>query len=164
MIGTSANLRSIVRQTRVTRTLPYAPSIFICHDSRDKRAIARPIAQGLTDLDCDVWFDESKLGAGDRLRACIEQGLKECEKCVVILTPCFLKNLGWARTEFDAIIAREIRERRDIVLPVWAGVSHEQVARYCLALADRVGVQWTLGCAEVVRRLYVALIKRTAAG
>lgn len=51
------------------------PLAFIAHDSRDKDAIARPIAVGLARLMCPVWFDEFSLRVSDRLRESIERGL-----------------------------------------------------------------------------------------
>jgi hypothetical protein len=96
------------------------PLAFICHDSRNKEAIAKPIALGLAKLMCPVWFDEFSLNVGDRLRESIEKGLKECKKCVLILSPEFFANTGWTRAEFNSIFTRGIIEKKDFVLPVWA--------------------------------------------
>jgi hypothetical protein len=68
------------------------PVAFICHDSRDKDAVARPIAVGLEKRMCWVWFDEYSLNAGDSLRESIEQGIKESKKCIVIISKHFISN------------------------------------------------------------------------
>lgn len=130
------------------------PLAFICHDSRDKAQVARPIAIGLSKLMCPVWYDEFSLRVGDRLRESIEKGLKECKKCVLVLSPQFFGNTGWTRVEFNSIFTREIIEREDFLLPVWFGVTKEQVYEYSPSLADRVAADWGLGEEEVVRRLY----------
>jgi hypothetical protein len=106
------------------------PLAFISHDSRDKDDIARPLAQELTRILGRVWFDEYSLRIGDSLRESIERGLKECKRCVLILTPNFLSNTGWTKTEFNSIFTRELIERKNVVMPVWAGVSEKEVYGY----------------------------------
>ncbi len=133
------------------------PRAFICHDYRDKASIAQPLALALQRRMCMVWFDEFSLRVGDSLRAQIEQGLRECSKCIIILTPTFLLNNGWARREYDSIFTREIVEERGVILPVWHGVSPRDVYQYSPVLADKVGVDWELGQDEVARKLVLAI-------
>jgi len=149
--GVSLCLRGT--QYALERSKLEKPLAFICHDSRDKEAVARPIAIGLSQLMCPVWYDEFSLKVGDRLRESIEKGLKECKKCVLVLSQHFFANSGWTRAEFNSIFTRELIERQDFLLPVWFGVTKEQVFDYSPSLADRVGVNWDLGVEEVVRRL-----------
>lgn len=134
------------------------PLAFISHDFRDKEQIARPIALELSKLLCPVWYDEYTLKVGDRLRESIEKGLKECQKCVLILSNHFLTNEGWTKVEFNSIFTREIVERKDFVLPVWCGITKEQLFDYCPTLVDRFGVNWNFGLDEVVRRLHRAIL------
>lgn len=108
---------------------------------------------------CPVWYDEFSLKVGDRLRESIERGLKEASKCILVLTPNFLSNGGWTKTEFNSIFTRELIEKNDVILPVWAGVTKEQVYEYCPMLADRVGAQWSKGRDDVIRLLHRALTK-----
>jgi hypothetical protein len=76
------------------------PQAFISHDSRDKEEIARKLAYGLSSRLCTVWYDEYSLKIGDSLRDSIEKGIKEAKKCILVLTPNFLNNLGWTKKEF----------------------------------------------------------------
>ncbi len=133
------------------------PVAFISHDWRDKDDVARPLAVQLSKMMCPVWFDEFTLKVGDSLRESIEKGLKECKKCIIILSPHFFANEGWTKVEFNSIFAREIIERDRVILPVWHNVEKEQVFQYCPSLADRLGVAWTMGVKEVARRLYKAI-------
>jgi hypothetical protein len=134
------------------------PLAFISHDSRDKEAVAAPIALGLSKLVCPVWYDDYSLKVGARLRESIERGIKECEKCILILSPHFLSNPGWTKVEFNSVFTREIIEKRDVLLPVWVGVTKEQVFDYSPSLVDRVGAQWHRGEDVVVRDLYKAIV------
>lgn len=142
------------------KALQEGPVAFISHDSRDKESIARPLAVELSkQLMQPVWFDEFSLNVGDNLRESIERGIKECKKCVLILTPNFLTNSGWTKNEFDSIFTREIIERTNVVLPIWADVSAKDIYDYSPALANKVGVQWNEGVETVAQKLKKAILK-----
>jgi hypothetical protein len=134
------------------------PLAFISHDSRDKEEIASKIALGLQKRMCFVWYDEYSLKVGDSLRESIEKGLKECKKCVLVLSPNFLSNTGWTKVEFNSIFTREILETKNLVLPVWCGISKEELYEYCPTLLDRVGLHWEKGEDQVINKLHQAII------
>lgn len=140
------------------RTILEKPLAFISHDSRDKESIARPMALNLQRKICPVWYDEFSLQLGSNLRESIEKGLKECKKCVLVLSPNFLNNRGWGKKEFESIFTREILEDTALVLPIWAGVTKEQVYEFSPSLLNVKGIDWnTLGEDEVCRQIYVAV-------
>lgn len=106
---------------------------------------------------CPVWYDEFSLKVGDSLRASIEKGLKECSKCIFLLTPNFLANSGWSKTEYNSIFTRELVEKQRVILPVWSDVTARDVYKYSPILADRVAVNWSLGVDEVARKLLMSI-------
>jgi len=63
--------------------------VFICHASEDKDAIARPLANALSEKGLTVWYDEFTLTLGDSLRRSIDRGLAQSRYGVVILSPDF---------------------------------------------------------------------------
>ncbi len=130
------------------------PLAFISHDSRDKDEVARKIAINLQRMLCPVWYDEFSLKVGNNLRETIEKGLKECKKCILVLSPHFFSNSGWTRKEFDSIFTREIIEECGLILPVWFNVTKQEVYEYCPSLLNVKGVNWSLGEEEVSRQLY----------
>jgi hypothetical protein len=135
------------------------PLAFISHDSRDKEEVARKIAIKLQGLMCPVWYDEFSLQVGSNLRDSIESGLKSCDKCILVLSPNFLSNNGWTKKEFDSIFTREVLEQRQLVLPVWYGVTKEMVYDYSPSLANVKGVDWAkLGEDEVCNQLARVLL------
>ena len=86
------------------------PRAFVCHDSRDKQTIAEPLALQMHKFMCPVWYDQFTLRVGDSLRESIENGLKECPKCILVLTPNFLNNNGWTKRELRRnIYSRDCR-------------------------------------------------------
>jgi hypothetical protein len=156
-LGHSLQFRS--REYVASRTKREIPLAFVCHDSRDKEEVARPIAVGLQRMLCPVWYDEFSLTVGANLRRSIEKGLKECRKCILVLSQHFFSNDGWTRREFDSIFTREILEERDIVLPVWCDVDKHQVYDYSPSLLNVKGLNWmTLGSQETIRLLYNAIV------
>jgi hypothetical protein len=154
-LGTQHGFYIVVRDQEyaMKRSRLEKPLAFISHDSRDKDSLVRGLVQELSKLMCQVWYDEYSLKVGDSLRASIEQGLKEAQTCVVVLSPHFLANEGWGKAEFDSIFTREIFEKRNLILPVWHNVGVEEVYQYSPRLAGKVGLSSSLGVGELARQL-----------
>ncbi|MEK6295691.1 MAG: toll/interleukin-1 receptor domain-containing protein [Paraburkholderia tropica] len=149
------NLQVRTPEYAMIRSNQESPLAFISHDSRDKSEVARPIATTLQGMMCPVWYDEFSMSVGDSLRESIEKGLRECKKCVLVLSKNFLSNTGWGKKEFDSIFTREIIFEQRLVLPIWVDVSKQDVYQYSPSLADTLGLNFTeLGVDEVCRRLY----------
>lgn len=155
MAGKERGLAPIVRGRRYAeaRTREEKPVAFISYDWNDKLSVARPLALRLAVFGCPVWFDEFSLKMGDSLRESVERGLRECEKCVLVVSPHFLSNTGWTQTEFNAIFIREVHEKHHVILPIWVGVTKEQVYSYSPTLADRYAISWERGLDEVVHEI-----------
>jgi hypothetical protein len=126
-------------ETKMALDIPLA---FISHDSRDKEQIARVLSNGLNTRLCTVWYDEYSLKIGDSLRESIEKGIKEAKKCVLILTKNYLTNPGWGKKEFSSIFTREMIMNERIILPIWYGVTKEEIYEYSPSLVDTFALQW----------------------
>jgi len=59
-------------------------------------------------MGCPVWYDEYRLKVGDELRKSIENGIKECDKCIVVLSKHFFSNDSWTKAEFESIFVKQI--------------------------------------------------------
>jgi hypothetical protein len=130
---------------------------FISHDSRDKAEIAEPLVHRLQYLKRTVWYDRYALKVGDSLRESIESGLKECRKCILILTPNFLNNNGWTKVEYDSIFTRELIENQKSILPIWHNVTQKDVYKYSPVLANTVALNFSAGVDNVARDLARAI-------
>jgi hypothetical protein len=154
-LGHEVQFRS--RAYEAMRSRQEQPLAFISYDSQD-RDIAKKIAAGLQRRMCPVWYDEFSLKIGDNLRESIERGLKDCKKCVLILSANFFFNKGWTKREFDSVFTREILEETRLVLPVWCGVEKQQVYDYSPSLLNVKGLVWNeSGQDELCRLLYLAI-------
>lgn len=133
------------KTNRLIRTLVAAKvsqpkDAFICHASEDKETIARPIYKALTAAGALVWFDEFELLLGDSLRRKIDSGLLSSRYGVVLLSHNFFSK-EWPQSELDGLIALE-SDGRKVILPVWAGLTKQQVIGYSPVLAGRYAARW----------------------
>ncbi len=128
------------------------PVAFISHDSKDKD-FARQLAVEMTRLSCPVWFDEFTLKIGDDLRAKIEKGLKEAKRCILIISPDYIRNERWASTEFESIFNRELMERTKVILPLWHNVEADEVYHFCTMLTGRFARKTDEGAAKLASEL-----------
>lgn len=110
--------------------------VFISHASEDK-GYSGPLAKALEDAGIRVWFDRTALQWGDDLRSAIDRGLRNCRYGIVIFSKAFLKKKKWTEYELSSLFALEkVSEKR--ILPIWHGVTHEDLLEYSAGLADRL--------------------------
>jgi hypothetical protein len=83
-----------------------------------------------------VWYDEYEIKLGDSISGKIDEGLVQSRFGVAVLSrPYFAKN--WPKKELEALLDREARESRKIILPVWHDVDRTEVAQHSALLAGR---------------------------
>ena len=110
--------------------------VFICHATEDKDEVARPLADALVAKNLRVWYDEFELRIGDSLRRKIDQGIARSRFGVVIISSGFFAK-DWPQYELDGLVTREMTGEQEI-LPLWHGVSKDEVIRYSPSLADKL--------------------------
>ena len=111
---------------------------FICHATEDKDNFVSPLAAALQQRGARVWFDAYTLKVGDSLRRSIDQGLAKSRFGVVVLSPAFFEK-NWPKYELDGLVAREVAGAK-VILPIWHGVSKDDVCGFSPPLADRVAI------------------------
>jgi SIR2-like domain/TIR domain len=147
--------RAMVSPTTVAPTPPAHPGtsevefdLFICHASEDKEAFVEPLARRLKEQNLRVWYDSFRLKWGDRLRPSIDKGLSRSRFGIVVLSPSFCRK-EWPQRELEGLLALE-RGGRKVILPLWHGVDHEDVARFSPILADRIALTSSLPLERIV--------------
>jgi TIR domain len=126
--------------------------VFICHASEDKDAFVRPLAEALRAHHIDVWYDDFVLTVGDSLREAIDRGLADSRFGIVVLSPHFFQK-RWPKRELNGLVAREVAEDRQLILPIWHHIDRDEILRYSPPLADLLGVPSALGMDAVVTAL-----------
>jgi len=129
--------------------------VFISHAGEDKNAIARPLANALTDAGISVWYDEFSLRLGDSLRGSIDYGLANSRFGIVVLSKNFFAK-NWPTQELNGLFSREVNGTK-IILPVWHNITADEVRQFSPMLADRVAVQSSDGIDKLVEEISRAL-------
>lgn len=129
---------------------------FVCHASEDKATFVSPLAEALRAEGFRIWYDGFVLEVGDSLRRRIDEGLKHSRFGVVVLSRAFFAK-DWPQWELDGLAAREMDSDDKVILPVWHGVTKEDVAGYSPSLAGKVAARSEEGLGSVVRQLAAVL-------
>ncbi|NLE82342.1 MAG: DUF1883 domain-containing protein [Rhodococcus sp.] len=112
--------------------------LFVSHASEDKEAVVRELAHALRDRGVKVWYDEFTLRIGDSLRRNIDRGIARSRFGLVVLSPAFLAK-NWTQYELDGLVTMSV-DGRQVLLPLWHGISKDEVVSFSPSLADRVAL------------------------
>lgn len=112
--------------------------VFISHATEDKDLFVRPLAATLQNLGVSVWYDEFTLHLGDSLRKSIDKGIALSKFGLIVVSQNFI-NKKWPEYELNGLISREIDEDR-IILPIWHGVTRQQVVKFSPTIADKLAL------------------------
>ena len=131
--------------------------VFISHASEDQKEFVRPLAQALTQLGVQVWYAEFSLEPGASLSRSIDKGLAGSKFGLVILSKSFISK-KWPERELQGLVANQIAGQTTII-PIWLGVSQEEVLEFSPPLADTFAFnarfmtaeQITIGILKAVR-------------
>jgi hypothetical protein len=112
--------------------------VFICYAHADK-ATASLIAAELEALGIRAWFDKTEVTIGMGIRRSIDYGLAHSRFGVVLMSHTFFDR-EWPQRELDGIVALQVGGRHQ-VLPIWHGLSRDDMLRYSPTLADTVAAR-----------------------
>lgn len=113
--------------------------VFVSHASEDKDAVVRPLTKALSDRELAVWYDEFELRVGDSLRRKIDVGIARSRFGIVVLSEAFFSK-SWPQYELDGLVTMATSGRQ-VLLPLWHGVSKDEVMNYSPSLADKVALR-----------------------
>ncbi len=125
--------------------------VFISYAGEDKREVAQPIAERLSQLGFKVWYADRILTLGDSLRRKIDEGLANSRYGIVILSPSFFQK-DWPQKELDGLVARESFEGK-VILPVLHNMEIRDLVRYSPTLADRIFISTDHPVDEIISKL-----------
>ncbi len=146
------NLSTSVENINISRKTTAEHDVFISHASEDKDSLVRPLAEKLTKLGFDVWYDESSLKVGDSLRQKIDQGLASSRYGIVVLSESFFAK-NWTQYELNDLVAREMHGGK-VILPIWHKVSKDEVLSFSPTLANKVALNTAISSvSEIAKQL-----------
>jgi hypothetical protein len=126
--------------------------VFICHASADKAAFVRPLVEALRYENVEVWYDEKSLKLGDSIRRAIDKGLSKSRFGIVVLSKAFFAR-EWPQSELDALTEREMTGKGTVILPIWHGITRQDVMDYSPTLAGRKAASSSDGVSKVVKSI-----------
>jgi len=129
--------------------------VFISHASEDQESFVRPLAQALSQLGVAVWYSEFSLEVGDSVSRSIDKGLSSSKFGVVVVSQSFIAK-KWPERELQGLVQRQTAEQV-VILPIWLGVTHQQVMDYSPPLADAAAIVASGIAAEHV---VIAILKK----
>ena len=126
--------------------------VFVSHSTEDKDYV-EPLVKALEAAGIRVWFDRSELEWGDDLRSAIDRGLLNCRYGIVVFSKAFLRKKKWTEYELNSLFALE-QPNRKIILPIWHGITRDDLLQYSPAFADRLAkISSTDSHGEIVESL-----------
>ena len=135
--------------------------VFISHATEDKEAVAGPLAHALQDRGMNVWYDDFELRIGKSLRRSIDDGIARSRFGLVILSESFFAK-NWPQYELDGLVTRANSDQQ-ILLPIWHGVSRDDVIAYSAPLADKVALSTSeRGIDEIADEIASVIASATA--
>jgi hypothetical protein len=142
-------------------TQPIAWDVFISHASEDKPYV-EPLVEVLKAASINVWYDRLVLEWGDDLRKEIDQGLTNCRYGIVVFSKAFLAGKKWTDHELNGLFALE-RHGRKLVLPIWHGITQDELLKYSPAFANRLAKDSSRDSYEDIRDNLLRLLDRPVA-
>jgi hypothetical protein len=133
--------------------------VFISHATEDKSYV-EPLVKALEAAGIRVWFDKSALEWGDDLRSAIDRGLLDCRYGIVVFSKAFLRKKKWTEYELNSLFALE-QPNRKIILPIWHGITRDDLLQYGAALADRLAKILSKDSYEDIVESLLALLGRS---
>ena len=125
--------------------------VFICHASEDKESFVKILAANLQAKGLSVWYDEFTLRLGDSLSESISKGLAGSSYGIVIISSHFIAK-KWPKRELAALIAREDFADK-VILPIWHGISKQEVVEHLPLLADKLAVKSEEGIEAISQKI-----------
>ena len=134
--------------------------VFLCHASEDKHSIVRSLHEGLTKSGITCWLDEAEVRWGDSIVEKVQEGLRESQFVIVVLSKTFLAK-PWPRRELAAALSVEASTGGVRVLPLLAGDEHEKraILKEFPLLADKLYLVWDGDPSRVIQAMVRRLQK-----
>jgi len=131
-------VKEVVQKSSRRSTSDIDYDIFVSHASEDKKGFVRPLVSALSARNIKIWYDEFEIKIGMSLRRSIDRGLSKSKFGVVVLSHSFFKK-KWPQYEMDGLVQKDMKYER-VILPIWYGVSHDDVMGYSPSLADKLAI------------------------
>jgi hypothetical protein len=101
---------------KIATPLPTNPTAFVSHSSKDLPFVERFVAD-LWEVGVKAWYSRWEIKPGDSIPAKIDQGIKECEFFIVVLSKNSV-HAPWVQNELQAASARKVSGKVRKIIPI----------------------------------------------
>ena len=134
--------------------------VFISHATQDKLESVNDLRNGIMSMGVDVWYDSDSIEWGDSLSDRIDDGLKNCEFGIVVLSKHFFDR-PWCEKELHKLAERQELENRKTILPLLLNIDVSTVISKYPFLENIKMIEYKSGEEKDVALLFArVLIKR----
>lgn len=103
--------------------------VFLSHYSGDA-ALAVTLKDALKAAGISVWYDGAEIKLGDSVLAKMQEGIQRSRYGLILFTPGFLSTTtGFRWAEVEAYLAEQLSGGRTRILPLVAGLPHDEYER-----------------------------------
>jgi hypothetical protein len=100
----------------IEKTIQRKPHLFLSHSSKNKDFVLQ-LGSYLNILEIDVWLDVWEMTIGDSLFDKLSEGLADSKFICLVISNDFHES-KWASNELKQAFAREMREGKNLILPI----------------------------------------------
>jgi hypothetical protein len=93
------------------------------------------------------------LSYGDSISESIDHGLAISDYGIVILSKRFFEK-GWTMEELNALLNKQVRLNRRIILPMWHDLSADEIAMYSPFMVDKYAARSDEGVKNIAAKFY----------
>lgn len=124
---------------------------YVGHASEDKAEIARPLVDRLRKLGIRAWYDESDIGFGDVPLKKMDEGLKNSNSGLLIISHSFF-NKKYTMEELYALLDASIEKGKPIFL-ILHKMTKEELREHSPLLATKKFIHSDEGIDEIAEKL-----------
>lgn len=158
----TARLTEDVLELHTPMTKKY--DVFISHATKDKLESVNDLRNEIMSMGIDVWYDSDSIEWGDSLSSKIDEGLKNCEFGIVVLSNHFFDR-PWCEKELHKLAERQESEQRKTILPLLLNIDVNTVIAKYPFLEDIKMIEYKSGQEKEIALLFAkVLIKRLKQG
>ena len=101
--------------------------VFISHASKDKLKYVENLVRNIKAKGISVFYDSESISWGDSIREELDKGLSNCRFAVVVISKNYFER-PWTEYELQALLNRQNREGKKIILPILYKISKKDLA------------------------------------
>jgi len=103
--------------------------VFISHASADKAVFVDKLANELSSLDLDVFYDDFSILWGDNIKSKIDDALNKCKKAIIVISENYFGR-EWTEYEINMLLIRQRNTIQPFIYPVLLNITKKELVTH----------------------------------